>query len=102
MTVSFVRAVKREETAGVYDRFEAENRAFHQRVREEFLAIARKEPDRVKVIDAVGSVEEVAQRVRSVCDELFKWDAPEIPWGHKAILLRMYYNKKLPAVLRLE
>lgn len=68
----FRRAGKREETAGVYDRFEAENRAFHQQVREGFLAIARQEPDRVKVIDAEGSVEEVAQRVRSVCDELFK------------------------------
>ncbi len=67
----FRRAGKRGETAGQYDRFEAEARSFHQQVREAFLAIARKEPERVRVIDAEGSVEEVEQRVWSVCHELF-------------------------------
>lgn len=67
----FRRAGKRQETAGEYDRFEAETRAFHQRVREMFLQIARTEPDRVKIIDAEGTPEEVAERVRSTADELF-------------------------------
>lgn len=67
----FRRAGKRQETAGEYDRFEAENRAFHQRVRAGFLEIARREPVRVKVIDAEGTPEEVAARVRKAADELF-------------------------------
>ena len=68
----FRRAGKRQETAGEYDRFEAENRNFHRRVREGFLAIARKEPRRVRIIDAEGTPEEVAARIRSVADELFR------------------------------
>ena len=67
----FRRAGKRQETAGQYDRFEAENRSFHQRVREGFLEIARKEPERVRVINAEGTPEEVAGRVRKAADELF-------------------------------
>lgn len=67
----FRRAGKRQETAGEYDRFEAENRSFHHRVREGFLEIARREPGRVRVINAEGSPEEVAARIRSAADELF-------------------------------
>ena len=67
----FRRAGKRQETAGEYDRFEAENRSFHHRVREGFLAIARKEPQRVRIINAEGTPEEVSARVRSAVDELF-------------------------------
>jgi dTMP kinase len=40
-------------------RFEAEGAAFQRRVAEGFLAIAQREPERVKVIDAAGSVDEV-------------------------------------------
>ena len=68
----FSRAGKRAETAGEYDRFELEARSFHQRVREGFLQIAAREPERVKVVNAEGSREEVAARVRKVVDELFK------------------------------
>lgn len=67
----FSRAGKRAETAGEYDRFEAEARSFHARVREAFLEIGAAEPQRVKVVDAEGTPEEVAQRIRSVVDELF-------------------------------
>ena len=37
--------------------------SFHERLRDAFLAIARTEPARCRVIDASGSVEEVASRV---------------------------------------
>jgi dTMP kinase len=47
------------------DRFERESLAFHQRVREAYLEIARSEPDRVHVIDA--SLEE-SEIHRIVCD----------------------------------
>jgi len=49
------------------DRLEAEDLAFHERVRAGFLRIAAENPERVQVIDASGEVEDVAARV---ADEL--------------------------------
>lgn len=51
------RAYRRDGRAG---RFEAADIAFHRRVRDAYLAIARREPDRVAVIPAAGSREEVS------------------------------------------
>ena len=45
------------------DRFESEGDGFHQRVIEGFRALAQSEPDRWRVVDATGSVDEVANRV---------------------------------------
>ncbi len=45
------------------DRLEAEEIGFHERVREGFLRIAEAEPERVFVVDATGSREQVAARV---------------------------------------
>jgi dTMP kinase len=45
------------------DRLESEDLSFHHAVRDGFLAIAREEPARVRVIDAEGTVDEVADRV---------------------------------------
>lgn len=45
-------------------RFEAEDLRFHRRVREGYLAMAVAEPDRYRVIDAKGTVEEVFARTR--------------------------------------
>ena len=47
------------------DRFERESPAFHQRVREAYLEIARSEPDRVHLIDASLKESEIH---RIVCD----------------------------------
>ena len=44
-------------------RFESKGQAFHERLREGFLAIARAEPARCAVIDAAGSLDEVEARV---------------------------------------
>jgi dTMP kinase len=51
------RAVAR---AGGEDRYERMDRAFHERVRRGFLAIAEADPERCVVIDAGGSPEAVA------------------------------------------
>jgi dTMP kinase len=54
---------------GDVTRFEAEfDLAFHGRVRDGFLAIARAEPGRVAVIDATEDVDSVAAAVASVAD----------------------------------
>ncbi len=47
------------------DRFEREALEFHQRIRDGYLAIARREPDRVKIIDASKPAGEVWNDVRS-------------------------------------
>ncbi|NOT57202.1 MAG: dTMP kinase [Deltaproteobacteria bacterium] len=45
------------------DHFEAESVAFHERVREGFLAIARAEPQRVHILDATRPKEQVHQDI---------------------------------------
>jgi len=49
--------------AGSEMRFESKGLAFHERLREGFLAIARAEPDRCAVIDAKGTLDEVEAAV---------------------------------------
>lgn len=46
------------------DRIELEPREFHERVRAEFLALARREPDRVKVVDGAAPENAVAEAVQ--------------------------------------
>jgi dTMP kinase len=45
-------------------RFEAEDVPFHRRVREGYLALAKAEPERFRVIDASGEPEAVQRRVQ--------------------------------------
>lgn len=45
------------------DRFEAEGGAFHERVRAGFRALAAGDPERWRVVDAAGTIDEVAARV---------------------------------------
>jgi len=52
----------------VPDRFERETREFFQRVRDEYLDIARAEPQRVRVIDASRPIREVQEDIRSVME----------------------------------
>ena len=52
------------------DRLEGESFAFHEAVRRGFLAIAAEEPGRVRVVDASGSVSEVAERVWAALADL--------------------------------
>ncbi len=57
------RAARDAGSAQLRDRFEEADRAFFQRVEQGFQAIAEAEPDRVKVIDATGSIDEVQQAI---------------------------------------
>ena len=45
------------------DRFEGEGAEFHEKLREAYLAIAAREPDRCVVIDASGAKEDVANAI---------------------------------------
>lgn len=51
------------------DRFENEILDFHRKVREGYLAVARREPGRVKVVDARGTPGEVFAKVAAVLSE---------------------------------
>ena len=51
------------------DRLESESIKFHNKVRKGYLAIARRFPQRVKVIDAEGTIAEVHHRVRKCVDQ---------------------------------
>lgn len=48
------------------DRLDAEDAAFHTRVRDAYLRIAAAEPERVRVIDAAGSVQETQSHVMRI------------------------------------
>lgn len=53
------------------DRFEGEKLAFHAALREAFLEIARREPGRVKVVDAALPEHEIADRVWALTRDAF-------------------------------
>ena len=55
---SLRRATRRTHDGPAPDRLDVEDAAFYARVRDAYLRLAAAEPDRVRVIDAAGSVEE--------------------------------------------
>ena len=61
-------AVRNRMTQQPNTRFEQEGMEFFERVREGYLAIARQEPHRVRVIDARGSIEQLHSAVRAAVD----------------------------------
>lgn len=58
--------------AGAVDRIEAESIAFHERVREGFLGLAKAEPERVKVVDGNRTIEEVRAEIVGLVDALLR------------------------------
>ena len=50
------------------DRIEDQDLAFHRRVREAYQELGRKYPERVKIVDGNGLIEDVAQRVWRVVE----------------------------------
>ncbi len=66
LEVSMDRVAKR----GNQDRFENEEMDFYKRVRDGYLTIANKNPQRVFTVDATFSVEEVQESIRIKLDEL--------------------------------
>ena len=69
LDIAPVLGIARATTEGA-DRLEAEDLAFHERVRAGFLAIADVEPDRVRVVDASGDVGEVANLVSAALSDI--------------------------------
>lgn len=61
-------AVARERLGGEMDRIEGAGAEFHTRVRDGYLELAGADPDRWVVVDAGGTVDEVAERVDAAVD----------------------------------
>lgn len=58
----------RAKARGGADRFERKGLAFHERLRAGFLAIAKAEPARCRVIDASGSIEAIAAHIWQIVE----------------------------------
>lgn len=54
------------------DRIETEDSSFHKKVREGYLGIARKNPERVKIIKVDGNIAEIQKKIRVAVDEYLK------------------------------
>lgn len=61
------------------DRFEQEERVFHERVREEYLRRAEQFPDRIKVVNATRSIAEVGADIEDVLATFFDAHASKRP-----------------------
>jgi dTMP kinase len=60
------RARERAQKGRQGDRIDTEDAAFHTRVRNAYLSIAASEPERVRILDASGSVEETHARTMEI------------------------------------
>lgn len=60
------RTARRSTSKTSRDRLDIEKADFHARVRDAYLQIARAEPERVKVIDTSGPVEETQEQLRAI------------------------------------
>ena len=68
LDIDIAKGLKR---GGRHDRIEREALSFHQRVRKGFLALAKKFPRRMTVLNASQSVEQVSQKVRERLQYVF-------------------------------
>ena len=59
--------------AAAEGRFEAEDLAFHKRVREAYLGLAAQWPHRIHIVEASGTPDEVFSRIAALLDQ---WMAP--------------------------
>ncbi len=77
-SVDRARRRNRSRTMGTGDenRFEQESRAFFERVRNAYLAIARREPRRVAIVDARGSPDETHHQILQVVRQRLKLKIP--------------------------
>ena len=64
-------ATRRRRRGERIDRLDAEQLAFYERVREGFLALARDEPERIRVVDARGAVATTAAAVAAALADLW-------------------------------
>jgi len=74
LDLAAAEGLERVRRRGGSDRIQEETLAFHERVRQGFLCLAAREPQRIRIIDAAQSIEEVAQ---TICSHIRTVLAPE-------------------------
>lgn len=62
-------ALARRHATAEVNRLDRESIDFHKRVRDAYLELAAREPDRIRIVDGRGSVEQVAARVWEVVSQ---------------------------------
>lgn len=63
------RTFSRAETKGIHDRLEAENLAFHEKVRQGYLTLAKLHPKRIKIVSADQSPEAIHQKIINILEQ---------------------------------
>tara|TARA_B100000686_G_scaffold152475_1_gene159697 strand:- start:14 stop:631 length:618 start_codon:yes stop_codon:yes gene_type:complete len=63
-------SLKRVKARGKLDRFEEEELDFHQRIRDAYLELAKKESQRIKIIDSTQPIKKMFSSVQSTIQEL--------------------------------
>lgn len=63
------RSRVQQEDEQEWSRFEHEELAFHRKVREGYLLLCRREPERIRMLDASGSPEEVLKRIVALLEQ---------------------------------
>ena len=64
--------LKRNRQINKTDRLELEDIKFHKKVREGYLKIAAKEPERIKLIDATETIEEIHRKITGIVMDFLK------------------------------
>lgn len=65
-------SVSRVDARGERDRFENEKLAFYEKIRSGYLEMAKKQPARVKIIDATKSISDVQSSIKQYIDNLIE------------------------------
>ena len=65
------RVAERHKAKGDFNHFDNRGIDFHERIRKGYFEFAKLFPDRVKIIDANGSVEEVRRSIEEILDPIF-------------------------------
>lgn len=65
--------LKRKQAQAELDRIEQENFGFHQRVYDGYVSLARRNRDRIKMIDALKPPQEIHSIITAHVDKLFRW-----------------------------
>ncbi|MBK6588871.1 MAG: dTMP kinase [Acidobacteria bacterium] len=64
------RMAARDESHAKRNRMDDETAEFYTRVRNSYLGIAEREPDRFKVVDASGSIEKIHEKVKLIVNNM--------------------------------
>ncbi len=70
LDIDVEEGLRRNRRAQKEDRFELETIEFHNHVRKGYLQIAKEEPERIKVIDASRSAEEVSREITGIIERV--------------------------------